>query len=66
MSEPTAPVRVPRPRGDVRVMVCLPPEVGERLRRLAEEDCTPVSVLIRRWVVQQLRQLESERERLAS
>ncbi len=38
-----------------RITILLPIEVGRALRARAEREVTPVTVLIRRWIVERLR-----------
>lgn len=44
------------PRKDVRVALSLSPELAEELKQIADEEATPLSVLVRRWIVERLRQ----------
>lgn len=48
-------------RKDERVSLSLPPDVAEQVRRIARRQATPVSSLIRQWVVERLHQLGWER-----
>jgi hypothetical protein len=45
-----------------RITVVLPPDVGRRLRARADREGTPVSILIRQWIMRELRQDEPKRE----
>ncbi len=44
------------PRKDVRVALSLSPELAEELKQIADEEATPLAVLVRRWIVERLRQ----------
>jgi len=43
-------------RKDVRVALSLSPELAEELKQIADEEATPLAVLVRRWIVERLRQ----------
>lgn len=47
-------------RSDVRVSLSLSPELAQEVKSIADEEATPVSVLIRRWIVERLRQRQHE------
>ncbi len=55
MSEKSEQRKTP-PRKDVRVALSLSPDIADELRRIADDEATPVSVLVRRWIVERLRQ----------
>ena len=48
------------PRKDVRVALSLRPELYKEFEMAAAETETPVSVLIRQWAVEKLRQRQRE------
>jgi metal-responsive CopG/Arc/MetJ family transcriptional regulator len=47
-------------RIDVRIMVSLPVGVADELKEVATDEATPVSVLVRRWIIERLKQRRKE------
>lgn len=44
---------------DERITVVLPADVARALRERARREATPVSILIRRWIVERLQRKEA-------
>jgi len=49
-----------KPRGDVRIALSVSPELAEEFKEAARDRGLPVSVLIKAWGVERLRQWQRE------
>lgn len=55
--------RPPGKNGKTRtISVVLSEEQDEQIRAIAQEEDMPISVLVRRWIVERLREIQRERE----